>query len=301
MGKNLDTRISLSRRRFIAASASGLLATSTSRVLAKGTLHVGCQTNAWAINPADFSSLLSVLNTIKRIGFEGFETSFHNVERQFGNAVEARAKIEKTGLQFFGVHIFLGNQYDPQTSIPPMKLIAQVADGGKKLGAERVIVSGASVTANGKVDADALRRKVAGLNSAGAYCRKNGLGFCYHNHSAEFMAGGEEMSQLVGKTDPRLVDFLIDAGHAYQAHADVPAFFTRHAHRIVAFHLRDSKNGQEVVLGQGDFDYRALAKAINAAGWSGWILSEEERLSGVKLGESATRPAREYIRRVFGV
>ncbi len=301
MGRKSDKLTMLSRRNFIAASASGLLAASASRVFAKGTLHVGCQTNAWAINPTDFSSLLTVLNTINQIGFEGFETSFHNVEQQFGDAADSRARIAKTGLQFFGVHIFLGDHYDPQTSIPTQKLVAQVADGGKKLGAERVIVSGASVTANGKVDADALRRKVAGLNSAGAYCRKNGLGFCYHNHSAEFMAGGEEMSQLVGQTDPYLVDFLIDAGHAYQAHADVPAFFTRHASRIVAFHLRDSKNGQEVVLGQGEFDYRALAKAIGAAGWSGWLLSEEERLSGVKLGESATRPAREYIRRVFGV
>ncbi len=290
-----------SRRKFIATTAFGLAAAGVRRLFAKGTLHAGCQTNAWAINPADFSSLLTVLNTIKRLGFEGFETGFRNVEQQFGNTAPARAQIEKTGLQFFGVHIFLGNQYDPQTSIPPIELISRVADGGKKLGAERVIVSGASVTANGKVDAEALRRKAAGMNNAAAYCHKIGLGFCYHNHPAEFMAGGEEMSQLVRQTDPHRVDFLIDAGHAFQARADVPAFFSQHASRIVGFHLRDSKNGQEVILGQGEFDYRPLAKAIEAAGWSGWILSEEERLSGEKLGESATGPAREYVRRVFGV
>jgi sugar phosphate isomerase/epimerase len=290
----------LSRRSFLATSASGILA-AASRLDAKGTVHAGCQTNAWAINPSDFSFLLTVLGKIKGLGFEGFETGFRNVERQFSDPAGARAHIEKTGLQFFGVHIFLGDKYDPQTSIPPIDLIAKVAKGGAKLGAQRVIVSGAPVTLQGKINAKALRRKVAGMNAAGSHCRKNKLAFCYHNHSPEFMAGGAEIQELAQRTNAGLVDFLIDAGHAYQAHGNVISFFARYASRIVGLHLRDSKQGEEVPLGQGEFDYHALAEAVHTAGWTGWVLAEEERLSGAKLGESAARPAREYIRRIFGV
>jgi len=43
------------------------------------------------------------------------------------------------------------------------------------------------------------------------------------------------------------------------------------------------------------------AAAIRAANWSGWLLAEEERLSGEKPGETAARPARETIHRIFGV
>ena len=42
-------------------------------------------------------------------------------------------------------------------------------------------------------------------------------------------------------------------------------------------------------------------KMTDAANWNGWLLAEEERLSGEKPGETATRPARETIRRIFGV
>lgn len=241
----------LSRRRFLATSASGILAVTGSRLEAKGTVHTGCQTNAWAINPSNFSSLLAVLGKIKGLGFEGFETSFRNVEQQFNDPAGARAQMEKTDLQFFGVHIFLLDKYDPQTSIPPLDLIAKVAEGGAKLGVQRVIVSGRPVTLQGKVDAEALRRKVAGMNAAGSYCRNKNLGFCYHNHSPEFTAGGAEIEELAEQTDSGLVDFLVDAGHAYQAHGDVTTFFARHASRIVGLHLRDSKQGEEVPLGRG--------------------------------------------------
>ena len=245
--------------------------------------------------------MIAVLREIKELGFEGFETSFRNVERQFADPTGARSRVDKAGLQVFGVHIFLGDQYDPQTSLPPLALINKVADGGAALGAQRLIVSGASVTSRSGMDLGALRRKTEAMNAAAAECRKRGLRFCYHNHSAEFSAGAGEMHALVQQTTEGLVDFLIDAGHGYEAHADVVAFFAKHASRIVAVHLRDSLGGEEVPLGQGDVDYHPIAQAMAKVRWAGWVLAEEERLSGAKLGRAAVGPARSYIRQVFGV
>lgn len=290
----------LTRRSFLVGTG-GTLALGAAGLSTQGTIHPGCQTNAWAINPVDSSSLIAVLREIKELGFEGFETSFRNVEPQFTAPASARSQFDKTGLQFFGVHIFLGDQYDPETSLPPLALINKVVDGGAALGAQRVIVSGASVTSGGRVDVAALQRKTLAMNSAAAGCRKRKLGFCYHNHSAEFSAGAEEMEALVQQTTAGLVDFLIDAGHGYEAHADVAAFFAKHATRIAGIHLRDSLRGEEVPLGQGEVDYHPLAKAMAKVGWSSWVLAEEERLNGAKLGRAAVGPARNYIRQVFGV
>ena len=68
-------------------------------------------------------------------------------------------------------------------------------------------------------------------------------------------------------------------------------------YRIDGIHLRDARQGKEVPLGQGDYDWRPLAAAVARAKWDGWVLAEEERLSGEKPGEAAIKPAREAIRR----
>jgi inosose dehydratase len=121
----------------------------------------------------------------------------------------------------------------------------------------------------------------------------------YHNHDAEFRENGRQIEALLRETDPALLRLILDAGHAQEGGAHVAEFFTEHAGRIDGIHLRDARQGNEVPLGQGDYDWRPLAAAVVSAKWDGWVLAEEERLSGEKPGEAAIRPAREAIRRVF--
>ena len=254
-------------------------------------IHAGCQTNAWRI--AQFSDLLATLKSMQALGFEGYETGFRNVQKQFSEPGEARRRLDATGLRFFGCHIFLEN-YDPLTSIAPWDLITSVADGAAALGAERLILSGAPVGSE-------VNAKAAGLNRAGEYCRGKGLRLAYHNHSPEFSNGAVEITALLKATDPTLVHFVVDAGHAMRAGANLPEFFDRHHARIDGMHLRDFKDGLQVPLGSGDFRYDPLAAAVKRQQWSGWVLAEEERLSGEKPAESAAAPARQTIRRLFGV
>ena len=124
--------------------------------------------------------------------------------------------------------------------------------------------------------------------------------FAYHNHGPEFAAGGAEIDGLIKGTDPKLVEFLLDCGHAYRAKVDLAAFFTMHRGRLAGLHLRDFKGDPQVPLGQGEVDWKPLAAAVKKARWNGWILAEEERADGSKPGESAAAPARETLRQLFG-
>jgi len=275
------------RRRAVLLGAPG--------ALAAGKPHAGAQTNAWTIDTNDFKSLLGVLGSVKRLGFEGFETSFRNVEGQFANAQTARDQLKRTELRFFGVHIFL-LQYDAQASIAPWELIERVVNGGAAVGAERLIVSGAPTP-----DAAALSRKAKALDRAGRYARDHGMKFAYHNHDAEFRENGQQIEMLLQQTEPELFHLILDAGHAQAGGANVAEFFARHSARIDGIHLRDATQGREVPLGQGDYDWRPLAAAVARAKWDGWVLAEEERRSSEKPGEAAIRPARDGIRRLFGV
>jgi inosose dehydratase len=279
----------LSRRVFVMGlGASPLLASSTG-------ISLGCQTNAWAIDPSRFDSLLSVLAKIGELGFAGFETGFRNLQSQADHPGSARQQIESSGLQFFGVHIFL-LRYDEQAHIAPAELYERVAETGAALGAQRLILSGAPAS----IDQE-LARKVEGLHNAGKAAKKLGLKLAYHNHDKEFQNGAREMQRLLQATDPDLVSFLIDAGHAFQGGADVPAFIEQNYGRITGLHLRDFHDGKQVPLGSGDFPLAQVAAVLKKTNWQGWVLAEEEREDGSKPGELAVSPAMVALRKQFGV
>jgi sugar phosphate isomerase/epimerase len=276
-------------------SRRSLVLGAAGTALGAGKPHLGTQTNAWPIDPQDFSSFLQVLAEVKRLGFEGFETSFRNVQERFVNPKQGFGDLRRTGLRFFGVHIFL-LEYDQETSIAPWDLIERVVKGGADLGAERLILSGGSTP-----DPAALSRKAKALNRAARHCHEKGLKFGYHNHDAEFRENGRQIEALLRETDPALFHLILDSGHAQEGGANVAEFFARHHARIDGIHFRDARQGKEVPLGQGDYDWRPLAAAVAHLRWDGWVMTEEERLSGEKPGEAAIRPARNELRRLFGV
>ena len=268
---------------------------ATGRGLFAGPLQtpLGCQTNAWPIDPRNFANVLAIIQKIKNYGYDGFETGFANVQGQFDRAAEAKRQIDAIGARFFGVHIFL-MQYDPATHIAPPDLYERVAAGGAKLGAQRLILSGAPPP-----DEAGRKRKADALNRAGTFASKLGLKLAYHNHGPEMEHNNAEIEFLMRETDPAKVLFLLDAGHAFEVGADVPTFIRRHHARLTGMHLRDYKNGEQVPLGSGDFPLRAVAEAVRQTGWTGWVLNEEERLTS-KPGDSAVKPARDALFRGFG-
>ena len=278
----------MNRREFLIAS--GLAAASTPVALAQsGRIKAGCQTNAWKMEVPEFRNLLPVLATIKKLDFDGFETDYRNVQGQFENLKEARQLIQKSGLKFYGCHIFQFD-YDPKTNIPEWKLMERVAKGASAMGAERLIVSGAPAGQ----DSERLRWKAAGLGRAGRLCRDLRMTrLCYRNHGPEFAHDALEMRTLIKETDADTVRFLIDCGDAMRLKVDLATFFTKYHKRIDGLHPRDYKGAVQVPLGEGESDYGPLAEAVRKTGWQGWVLNEEER-------ESAVEPARKQMRKLFG-
>ena len=261
------------------------------------SIQLGAQTNAWAIDPKKLDTFFSVLSQIKQVGYAGFETGFFNLMSEFDAPQQAADKLRATGLEFIGIHIFLQpDKLDAQTHLPPASLYEKVARGGKALGAKRLFFSGAPAPTE-----DALKRKVEALNTAGRYAKDAGLIFAYHNHWWEFQSRVNEIETLYTQTDPSLVSFLLDAGHAYRGGADVPAFLRRHSDRIVALHLRDYKDGKQVPLGQGTVPLANIANTLRGLHWSGWAINEEEREDGTKAGLDYIGPSYKALRGAFAV
>jgi len=259
-------------------------------------IHFGAQTNAWAIHPNNFESFLYVLAKIRQIGYSGFETGFVNVMSQFVAPEQAQKHIAKSGLTFFGMHVFLPvERYDAATGIPPASLYERLAPGALSLGAKHLIFSGLPVRSDKE-----LRNKIAGLNAAGKYCMAMGLPLAYHNEKAqESRSKFNELEVLYQQTDPEYVSFLLDCGHAYEGGADVPAFLQKYHQRIIGLHLRDYNNGTQVPLGQGSFPLMQVAATMKQLHWKGWVLNEEERLDGSKYGSKVMKPAYQAMEGAF--
>jgi sugar phosphate isomerase/epimerase len=130
--------------------------------------------------------------------------------------------------------------------------------------------------------------------------KQRGLKLAYHNHDQEFSNSAWEFHGLLRLTDPNLIGFLLDAGHAFQGGADVPAFLEENHRRIIGLHLRDYRDGKQVPLGSGDFPLAQVAALLKKTGWQGWVLAEEEREDGSKPGERAVAPAMAALRNQFG-
>ena len=262
---------------------------------ARHDIRLGAQTNAWPIDPAHFDTFLGVLSQIKQVGYTGFETGFLNLRSHFNAPEPARRSIASSGLTFFGIHIFLPpERWDPATHLPPTALYQEIARGGAALGAQHLIFSGTPSPTT-----DDLKRKIAGLNDAGAFSKSVGLPLAYHNHWWEFQSKVGEIEALYAETDPGLVSFLLDAGHAYRGGADVPAFLRQHHQRIVALHLRDYQDGKQVPLGSGTFPLAEVAATLAHLKWQGWVLNEEEREDGSKLGLKVMEPSFQALRKAF--
>ncbi len=258
-------------------------------------IHFGVQLNAFPIDGKRFQSFLDTLEAIKAIGYQGFESSYRNVNAQFADPAPARRQIEQTGLTFFGIHIFFPDElYDPATKIAAPSVYEPVAHGGAALGAKHMILSGAPCA-----DTDQLKRKIDAISKACRVAKSAGITGAYHNHWWEFQSKIGEIQAIYRETDPEVVSFVLDAGHAYHGGADVPAFIREHSKRIIGIHLRDFKDGHFVSLGQGTFPLAQVVATLKQIGWKGWVENEEEREDHSQSGMKVIAPAHKALMEAF--
>jgi inosose dehydratase len=279
----------ISRRSFLAASSAAFLWGKS------GTIRVGCQANGYNPKQGDFPGLLKILESMKSLGYVGFECNYRFVEGEFYRAAAAREQMERTGVKFIGAHMSMKQVDGPNGS----SIVAGVAS----LGADCIVMSGGGLSPEGRFEHSALMEKAKEIDRLGRVAQEKGLRLAYHNHNPEFANHNAEIEGLAENTDPKLVSFLMDAGHGYLGGGNPAAFMSRHSKRIYGVHLKTFRGKQtsgQVPLGEGDFGFEDLAAAVKKTGWSGWLITEEG--GGPSGGNTAAiGPDREYIRRIFGV
>jgi sugar phosphate isomerase/epimerase len=295
----------VSRRKFIAnLAAAGIcmpaLAQLGCAARPASQMRLACQTNAWPFE-SGLAGLIPVLRTIKSLGFQGYETSYRNVQEAFSDPKPARAQLEETGLTCAGVHIAGTSLYEPDTGIPSLDFLQKIAAGSSALGAEYLILSGRGVAeVNGKLDQDALKRKITALLEYAQYCHDVGLTLAYHNHADDLILDGAEIDELLAADRRDLVGVWFCLNNAQRAGVPVANYFSGHHESITGIHLTNIYIDSP---GEHRLDDEPLLKEIQKADWKGWLVIEEERTRDRRDWPEtpAVTKARQHVSQVFGI
>ncbi len=146
-----------------------------------------------------------------------------------------------------------------------------------------------------------------------------GVRAVFHHHAGTYVETPREIDRLLSSTDPSLLGLCLDTGHYFYGGGDPVEAARQHAARIWHLHLKDVRGdvlnrvrkegigfldavGQGVFceLGTGTVDVLGVIRVLQARGYEGWAVFEQDvdpTKPGVVPMESAAR-SRQYLRDV---
>ncbi len=158
-----------------------------------------------------------------------------------------------------------------------------------------------------------------GLSELGKMANANGLHLCYHPHMGTGVMIKEDVDRLMQNTDPDLVHLLLDTGHLAFAGADPLEVTVQYGPRIKHIHLKDVRSkvvkrvrdeglsfeqaieaGVFTVPGDGDIDFPPIFRALDEAGFQGWLVVEAEQDPAKANPLEYASMARTYLRKELG-
>ena len=86
---------------------------------------------------------------------------------------------------------------------------------------------------------DATARALARLDEVGRRCAEGGVRLAFHHHAGTHVETMEEMRLVVDGTDPAVVGFCVDSGHAHIGGIDPCELLDLCAGRVNLLHLKD--------------------------------------------------------------
>jgi inosose dehydratase len=160
---------------------------------------------------------------------------------------------------------------------------------------------------------------LAGLDQIGEMAAAEGMRVCYHHHMGTGVQTRREVDRLLAGTDPAHVHLLLDTGHLAWSGDDPLALARDHADRIGHVHLKDLRPGvldrarredpsfHDAVLegiftvpGDGMIDFGPILRALDDAGYRGWLVVEAEQDPAKAEPLVYAKQAREYLHAMTG-
>jgi inosose dehydratase len=142
-----------------------------------------------------------------------------------------------------------------------------------------------------------------------------GLRTVFHPHCASFVETGNEVGELMERTDPGLLGLCLDTGHLTFGGSDPRAVFEAFSSRVWHVHFKDCdpkiaararaerwdyfqavRHGVFCELGKGTVDFRGVIDGLWTHGYAGWVVVEQDVLPTLGTPAESARRNREFLR-----
>ncbi len=148
---------------------------------------------------------------------------------------------------------------------------------------------------------------------------ETGLRTVFHHHCAGYVETPDEIARFLDLADPRAIGLVFDTGHyAYGANdCEVEKGLERFRERTWYIHFKDCqpdvarrarsagwdyfealRHGVFCELGKGCVKFPAVLRVLEAAGYDGYVLVEQDILPGMSAPKESARRNREYLRSI---
>jgi inosose dehydratase len=144
-----------------------------------------------------------------------------------------------------------------------------------------------------------------------------GLRTVFHHHCAGYVETPEEIDALMARTDPALVGLCLDSGHATYGGGSALTLLVRHRPRVWHVHFKDCepavsararreewdyqtalRHGLFCELGDGSVDFPELLRELQATGFDGWIVVEQDVLPAMGAPLASATRNRRYLQSI---
>jgi inosose dehydratase len=150
---------------------------------------------------------------------------------------------------------------------------------------------------------------------------ETGLRTVFHHHCAGYVETPDEIATLRELTNPERLGIVFDAGHycygAGTGDCDVVSGLERYVDRVWYIHCKDCepeiarraraeqwdyftalRHGVFCELGKGCVDFPALLRWLATRRYAGYVLVEQDTLSGMGTPKESVWRNREYLRSI---
>ncbi len=237
------------------------------------------------------------LKEVKSLGYEGV-TGFAEDwgwGEYLKDAAGFGAMLKDHGLELASLDINLDLDFDRYR---------RVCDFMNTVGCRHLVCIGGQGTETGDLTAVA-----AILDRVGGITTPRGIMTHYHNRAPGSGALFRDYEKILLLTDPSRVAWLLDTGHATRDFTDLPdvgkrasTFIEKHGMKLKFVEVKDwnPETDLNTPLGEGLCDLGAVFRGLQKHSYGGWMLLEQNGMSGLSRGRPPGECARiniEYARR----
>ncbi len=265
-------------------------------------MKYGCHGSTWELDyDKETDNLVGIMDVVQNSGFQGIDVQVSLLGR-FKQAPERlKEELDNRGLELAALTIPFSWSGQQETE-EEIALSRHYIDYLKHF-PDAIMNVAPRVGNNRNHLVQRQKEIITCANALGKRASDHGIICSFHPSSppTSFFRTEEDYEVLFAGLATEYIGYTPDAGHIAYGGMDVMKIFKKYMHAIRHVHIKDAVATPEWrKMGTGEVDFPGIVKELVKAGYTGWIMFEEETEESIKNPTQAIMDISDYVQRQIG-